>query len=115
MNFRKFTAGRKAIWAVAIFLTVALLAPVSSHAQAQKAIEVKAVDGAAFEASAGAGPRAAEGLTENIAVMALGVAAIGTAYAAAPQLMIIGVGMGVNAGAGAIAYTKTKEALESKK
>ena len=115
MNFTKVAAKRMIMSAVALFLVLALLAPLSSQAQDRKEIEVKAVDGAAFEAGAAAGPKAAEGISENIVMtMALGVAAVGTFYAAAPEVMIVGAGMGAAAAAGAIFYTKQKEAAESK-
>jgi hypothetical protein len=115
MNLGRVTAKKVVIAAVAAIFAFALLAPLSGQAQERKEIEVKAVDGAAFEAGAAAGPKAAEGISENIVMtMALGVAAVGTFYAAAPQVMLIGVGMGAAAAAGAIIYTKKKEADESR-
>ena len=115
MSVRKPAARKILVSTVVIFLGFALLVPLTGQAQERKEIEVKAVDGVAFDAASSAGSKATGGFTEDtVMAMALGVAAVGTFYAAAPQVMIIGAAMGAGAAAGAIAYTKKKEISESK-
>jgi hypothetical protein len=115
MTVRRPAARKILVSTVAIFLALALLVPLTGQAEERKEIEVKAVDGVAFDAASSAGSKATGGFTEDtIMAMTLGVAAVGVAYAAAPQMMIIGAAMGAGAAAGAIIYTKTKEASQSK-
>ena len=115
MTVRKPAARKILVSTIAIFLGLTLLVPLTGQAQERKQIEVKAVDGVAFDAASNAGSKVIGGYTEDtIMIMALGVAAVGVAYAAAPEMMIVGAAMGAGAAFGAIAYTKKKEASESK-
>lgn len=115
MALRKSVARKILVSTVVIFLGFALLIPVTVTAEERKVIEPKAVDGVAFDAAAGAGSKATGGFTEDtVMTMALGVAAIGVAYAAVPEMMIIGAAMGAGAAAGAIAFSNKKKAEEVK-
>ena len=115
MVIRRFVARKVLVSGVAIFLAFALFVPMTGQAEEQNQIEVKAVDGAAFDAASNVGSKVNGGFTEDtIMTMALGVAAIGTFYAAAPQVMIIGAAMGAGAAAGAITYSKIKETSETR-
>jgi len=115
MTLRKAAARKVLVSTVAIVLTLALFVPMTGKAEEQGQIEVKAVDGAAFDAASNAGSKVYGGYTEDtIMTMALGVAAIGTFYAAAPQVMIIGAAMGVGAVVGAKAISNKMEAAETK-
>jgi len=115
MTLRKATARKVLVSTVAMLLAFILFVPVTGKAEEQRQIEVKAVDGAAFDAASNVGSKVNGGFTEDtIMTMALGVAAIGTFYAAAPQVMIIGAAMGAGAAAGAIAFTNKMEATEAK-
>jgi hypothetical protein len=115
MTVRKPASKKILVSTIAIILGLALLVPLTGQAQERKQIEVKAVDGVAFDAASSAGAKAIGGYTEDtIMIMALGVAAVGVAYAAAPEMMIVGAAMGAGAAVGAVAYTKKNQASEVK-
>ncbi len=115
MTVRKPVARKILVSIFALFLGFALLAPVTAFSEERKAIEPKPVDGVVFDAASNAGHKVIESFSpDNAATVALGVAAIGAAYAAAPEVMIIGAAMGAAATAGILIYEKKNHAPETK-